>query len=167
MKKLILIVGPNGVGKSTTAREFFQSNSKCAYVDSDWCRVKNPFSFTESDQKLVANNIFCLLRNYLACEDVEKVIFTYAFHGVRKNIFDIIIARLQDEGIEVELKIIILKCSYDENMNRARADKRDEARIQYGMKNTFDFYDQYNFPVIDTTCMKLEQIVEVINKIIE
>lgn len=46
MKKLIVIVGPNGVGKSTTARTMVVKCPKCAYVDSDWCRVIMPFSFT-------------------------------------------------------------------------------------------------------------------------
>lgn len=43
MKKLILIIGPNGVGKTTTAKILLQKLSKCAYVDADWCRVINPF----------------------------------------------------------------------------------------------------------------------------
>lgn len=46
MKKLIVIVGPNGVGKSTTARTMVVKCPKCTYVDSDWCRVIMPFSFT-------------------------------------------------------------------------------------------------------------------------
>lgn len=45
MKKLILILGPNGVGKTTTAKILLQKLSKCAYVDADWCRAMNPFPF--------------------------------------------------------------------------------------------------------------------------
>ena len=45
MKKLILIIGPNGVGKTTTAKILLQKLSKCAYVDADWCRAINPFPF--------------------------------------------------------------------------------------------------------------------------
>ena len=47
MKKLILILGANGVGKSTTAEILLQRLSKCAYIDADWCRAINPFPFTD------------------------------------------------------------------------------------------------------------------------
>ena len=65
MKKLIVIIGPNGVGKSTTARNIVERYENTAYVDSDWCRVMNPFSLTEKTKQTVINNIYCLLRNYL------------------------------------------------------------------------------------------------------
>jgi adenylate kinase family enzyme len=48
MKQLIIIIGPNGVGKSTTAKKIVEQFEKTAYVDSDWCRVMNPFAFTET-----------------------------------------------------------------------------------------------------------------------
>lgn len=57
MKKLILIVGPNGVGKTTTAKILLQKLSKCAYVDADWCRAINPFPFTDATKYAVTRNI--------------------------------------------------------------------------------------------------------------
>lgn len=167
MKKLIVIIGPNGVGKSTTAKEFFNRHSKCAYVDSDWCRVKKPFSFTEEDKRLVVNNIFSLLRNYLLCKDIDIVLFTYGFHGERKKIFDKIISQLQSEKVEFDLNIIILKCSYEENVQRALKDQRNEERIKYGIENTFHFYDNFNYPVIETTGLLPNQVVEEINKLLK
>ena len=46
MKKLIVILGPNGVGKTTAAKAFLDKYTKCAYVDADWCRAINPFFLT-------------------------------------------------------------------------------------------------------------------------
>ena len=88
MKQLIDIVGPNGVGKTTAAKKIVELYENVAYVDSDWCRVMNPFAFTESTKETIAENIFCLLRNYLSCIDVNRVVFTYAWHGDRKAIFE-------------------------------------------------------------------------------
>ncbi|MBD5444250.1 MAG: ATP-binding protein [Lachnospiraceae bacterium] len=34
MKKVLVFVGPNGVGKSTTAEAFMQQHARCAYIDS-------------------------------------------------------------------------------------------------------------------------------------
>ncbi len=44
---LIVIIGPNGVGKSPVAKSLLSRYPKSAFVDSDWCRVINPFPFTE------------------------------------------------------------------------------------------------------------------------
>lgn len=166
MKKLIVLVGPNGVGKSTTARALVEKCSKCAYVDSDWCRVIMPFSFTEATKRTVTENLYCLLRNYLLCEDVDTVIFTYCWHGVRKEIYENVRGKLRNDAIEFEEKIIILKCSLEENTERARRDGRDEKRIAYGVENTFSFYDEYDYPIIDTTELTLDQVVEKIFEIV-
>ena len=57
-KKLIVIIGPNGVGKSTTAKSFMFYYSKSAFADSDWCRAINPFPFTQETKKTVTDNTF-------------------------------------------------------------------------------------------------------------
>lgn len=148
MKRLIVIVGPNAVGKTTTAMTLVEKLSKIAYVDSDWCRVMNPFSFTEITKQTVTENMYALLHNYLLCEEVDTVVFTYSWHGERKEIYDNIIARLQKDEINFKESIIILKCSKEENIRRAIKDNRDDERIARGMRNTFNFYDVYSYPPV-------------------
>lgn len=159
-KKLVVIVGPNGVGKSTTARALLARYTKSAFVDSDWCRVINPFPFTEETKETVIRNIFSLIHNYMLCKDVNHVIFTYGFHGERKNIFAEVLQRLRREGISFELTLVILKCSLNENIRRMECDGRDENRINRAIENTFHFYDSYDDPVIDTTELEVEQVVD-------
>ena len=164
MKQLLVLIGPNAVGKSTTARKIIELYPNTAYVDSDWCRAMNPFSFTEVTKHTVAENIFCLLRNYLTCSDINTVIFTYSWHGERKEIYDAVIAKLRNCGIEFNETIIILKCSENENIERAHKDGRDKVRIKRGMDMTFSFYDKYDYPCIDTTNLVPEQVAyEIIN----
>lgn len=129
-KKLIVIVGPNGVGKSSVAKSLLARQPQSAFVDSDWCRVINPFPFAERTKETVTDNIYCLLRNYLQCKDIDYIIFTYGFHGERKAIFDEILHRLEKEKINFECTMIILKCSLDENIRRMTEDGREENRIQ-------------------------------------
>ena len=57
MKQLIVIIGPNGVGKTTTAKKIVEQYENVAYVDSDWCRVMNPFAFTESTKDTITENV--------------------------------------------------------------------------------------------------------------
>lgn len=75
MKKLVVIVGANGVGKSTTAKELVARCERMAYVDSDWCRFMNPFGFTELTKQTVTENIYFLIHNYLLCEDIDLLLF--------------------------------------------------------------------------------------------
>lgn len=164
-KKLIVIIGPNGVGKSSVAKSLLAHCSRSAFVDSDWCRVINPFPFTEKTKKTVTANIYCLLRNYLQCKDIDYVIFTYGFHGERKAIFDEVLRRLQKEKIDFEYFVIILRCSLDENIRRMIADGREENRIKRGIDNTFHFYDRYNYPTIETTALEIGQVADCIAEI--
>ena len=167
MKQLIVIIGPNGVGKTTTAKKIVELYENVAYVDSDWCRVMNPFAFTESTKETIVENIYCLLRNYFSCSDVNKVVFTYAQHGERKVIYEKVIEKLKNESIEFNLTVIILKCSKEENIKRAIQDGRDEIRIKRGMEMTFSFYDKYPYPCIDTTNMTPTAVAQQIVRLVD
>lgn len=107
------------------------------------------------------------MKNYLLCKDIELIVFPYGFHGERKGIFDEVIQRLRNEEIEFELRIFILKCAIDENINRAVKDGRDKEHIERGIANTFHFYDTYAYPVIDTTFQTPEQAAEQIKTAVE
>ncbi|MCH5184201.1 MAG: hypothetical protein J1E00_08505 [Oscillospiraceae bacterium] len=165
MKKLVVLVGPNGVGKSTTAEIFMKQHPKCAYVEADACRAMNPFPLTPATKKTVIENIYCLFKNYLLCVDIETIVFPYGFHGERKEIFDTVIRRLIDNGITFEMITIVLKCSLEENIKRAVANGRDKERVERGIKNTFRFYDGFNEISIDTTNLSPKQVVNQIQTI--
>ncbi len=160
MTKIITIIGPNAVGKSTTANTLLEKCTGCAYVDADWCRAINPFLLSESTKIAVIENIYCMFRNYIMCEDIKTIVFPYAFHGERKEIFDRVISKLNNDGLQFDLNIIILKCSLNENIRRAKQDNRDSERIKRGIDNTFSFYDTYKYPCIDTTALSSQQVAE-------
>lgn len=165
MKKLVVLIGPIGVGKSTTAENFMQQHTKCAYIDADACRAINSFPLTLATKKVVIEKIYCLFKNYLLCIDIEIIVFPYSFHGERKEIFDTVIKRLIDDGITFEMITIVLKCSLDENIKRALTDGRDKERIEREIKNTFRFYDEFNESGIDTTNLSPEEVVRQIQTI--
>ena len=167
MKKVIVLVGPNGAGKSTAAEIFMRRHEKCAYIESESCRAINPFSLTPLTKKVVIENIYCLFKNYLLCADIEMVIFPFGFHGERKEIFDTVMKRLKDDGIQFETITIVLKCALEENIKRALADGREQARIERGIKNTFHFYDEFDGQCIDTTYLSPEEVANQIHNMIE
>lgn len=147
-------------------KKIVEQCANTAYVDSDWCRVMNPFTFTKATKQTISENIYCLLHNYLACSDINTVVFTYGWHGERKEIYERVIDKLRNAGIEFKQTIIILKCSEDENIKRAIKDGRDEKRVKRGMEMTFSFYDDYAYPCIDTTNMTPSQVAQKISSLI-
>lgn len=166
MKKLIVILGPNGVGKSAAAEAFLEKHTKCAYVDADWCRAVNPFAFTPCTKKAVTENIYCVFKNYLLCEDIDQIVFPYGLHGERREILDTVIHRLEEDGIVFRFFPIVLKCSMQENRRRCEQDGRDAQRIERGMKNTFHFYDDFQCPVIITTQLTPGEVAEQIAEMV-
>ena len=165
MKKIILIVGPNGVGKSSTAKILLSMVVNSAYVDANYCRAINPFPFTQETKKAVTENIYCMIRNYLKCIDIKTVIFPYSFQGERKEIWDNVVKKLNEENLEFEICPLVLKCSREENIRRARLDNRDEERIERGMLNTYAFYNDIEYPMIDTTNMNESEVADEIAKL--
>ena len=162
MKTILLILGPNAVGKSTTAAAILQCRMHTAYVDGDALRAINPFPFTEATRKAVTANIYCVIRNYLECDDIDMVVFPYSFHGDRRQMWEAVLAQLQAAGLEFVVKEVVLTCSETENRRRAAKDQRDPERIERGMVNTYHYYDDYPAVHIDTTGMTPEQVAEYI-----
>lgn len=155
MKTILLLLGPNGIGKSTTAKHILEKQPNTALVDSDWCRAMNPYNIDT-----VTNNIYSLISNYLHCPKIKTVIFPYGFHGDRKKRYDAVINKLIEDGLDFTVFPVILMCSLEENISRAQNDMRDNERIQRGIENTFHFYDKYDYPKIDTTDINAEQVAE-------
>lgn len=166
MKTLILICGSNGIGKSTASAELLKRLPNSAYVESDYCRMMNPFEFTDETVEVVKNNIFSLMLNYLKCSAIDNVIFPYGFHGRRKQIFESIMVELSKE-VDFKFCPIILICTEDENIRRMRKNWRDEERIKRAVKNTREIYNRYDYPKIDVTDLTVGETVDEIIKIVE
>ena len=74
MKRLFLIGGTMGVGKTTTSRILRDRLPSCAFLDGDWCWDMHPFKVTEETKRMVTDNICHVLNNFLACTEFENVV---------------------------------------------------------------------------------------------
>lgn len=166
MKRLILICGPNGVGKSTVCRELTGRLGHTAFIDSDACRFMVPFSFSQEEVSVILSNISTMMINYFGLSTVSNVLFQYGFHGVRKAIFDRILKTVSEAGVQYAFCPVILHCSLEENIRRMREDGRDPDRINRAVSHTRALYDAYPFPRIDTTGMSVSQTVEAVMKVL-
>lgn len=92
MKRLILINGAMGVGKSAVSRCIQRLLPACALLDGDWCWNVYPFSVTEESKRRVIDHIVTVLSGYLGCADVENIVFCWVMQ--RREIAEGILARL-------------------------------------------------------------------------
>ena len=129
MKRLILLCGANGIGKSTASAELMKRLPHSSYIDSDYCRMTNPPIFNEELIRLNYKNILAMMENSFACGEIQNVIFPFGFHGHRKQLFDVLLEELRQKGISFKLVPVLLYCGEEENGRRARADGRDEEDV--------------------------------------
>ena len=165
MKKLLFICGPNGVGKSTVCRALVERLPGSAYVDSDPCRVMNPFVLDDVTVPVIASNIAGMMRNYFACSYVDTVIFSYGFHGRRREVFDCVMALLAD--VEYQFCPLLLTCSEKENLRRMQADDRDEARIRRALEVSRAAFAGLAYPVLDVMELSVQETAESILQYIQ
>jgi 2-phosphoglycerate kinase len=109
MKNILFLCGPNGIGKTTICEEIIKQLPNSAYVDSDLCRVMNPFVLNDDTIPTISKNISDLLINYLKCPIVNTVVFSYGFHGRRREVFQSILSEISKT--EHDLIPFLLWCS--------------------------------------------------------
>ena len=103
MKRLYLIGGPMGVGKTTVCQELKRLTAPSVFLDGDWCWDMEPFQVTAETKAMVQENIAFLLGQFLRCSAYETVIFCWVMH--QREIIQELLARLPLEGVEVRASL--------------------------------------------------------------
>lgn len=126
MKKLIIINGTMGVGKTTTCLELQKLLPKNVFLDGDWCWSMNPFIVTEETKIMVVENIVYQLNNFIKCSQYENIIFCWVMH--QQGIINSIIERLNINNCD--LHIFSLICSEKALIARIQKDIVNEKRTK-------------------------------------
>lgn len=166
MKKLIVVLGPNAVGKSTVCKTLLDRCPNSAWIDGDWCRQINPYPFTNATKKTVTENLYAMIHNYLNCEDIQWVFFPYSLHGEREEIFREICDRLDHGHPDVQIHTIVLKASMEELISRGKTDGRNRERIERGILHTYSLYEDLSLPSVDTTELSVEETADAVYQMI-
>lgn len=82
MKRLVIIHGPMGVGKSAVCRELLARTDRSVYLDGDWCWNMHPFVVNEENKVMVLQNIRFLLRSFLQNSGLQTVIFCWVMQDM-------------------------------------------------------------------------------------
>ena len=164
MKKLYLIGGIMGVGKTTTCQVLKTKLDNSVFLDGDWCWDMHPFVVSEETKKLVLKNICTLLNNDIKCNTFENIIFCWVMH--EQSIIDDILSRLDLNDVKVIA--ISLVCQ------KEALEKRIQKDIDQGIRKPdvlarsverLEMYQKLNTYKIDVSNKTIEEIVKEIIKV--
>lgn len=165
-KKLIIINGTMGIGKSATCKELNKHLNNSVWLDGDWCWMMNPFAVNNENKKMVINNITYLLRSFLTNSSLEYVIFNWVIHT--EDIFNLILQGLND--LEFEVFKITLICSEETLKKRILKDIQLNLRDKDSINRSIEYlvlYKDMGTEKIDTTDISILETVNRIIKIIQ
>lgn len=160
MKKLIIINGTMGVGKTTVCKELHQRLDKVVWLDGDWCWMMHPWVFSEENKVMVMKNIHFLLNSYLKNSGFDYVIFSWVIH-----LEEIMAAILQGITEQYDrLYKFTLVCAPEALKERMRKDGR--ANTQASLER-LDMYKLMDTVKVDTTNREVGEIVDAILALID
>ncbi len=159
MKKLYLIGGTMGVGKTTVCQILKQKLEQAVFLDGDWCWDAHPFQVNEETKAMVMDNICYLLNNFLSCSAYRNIIFCWVMH--EQSIVDSILSRLCLEDCEV--KNVSLICSSETLSRRLEKDIRAGIRQRDVLERSVDrlkLYQTLNTVKVDVSEISAEEAAE-------
>jgi predicted ABC-type ATPase len=107
MKKLIIVNGTMGSGKSTLCHHLLKQLNNAVWLDGDWCWMMNLWNISEENKKMVIDNITHLLNNYLTNNSFEYVLFSWVLN--KKEILDLLLDKLGTNSFK--LFVFTVTCS--------------------------------------------------------
>ena len=115
-KKLIIINGIMGVGKSTVCRNLYKKLDNCFFLEGDDCWRMNPFTVNDENKKMVIENITYMLNSFIKNSSSKYILFNWVIQT--DEIMKSILERLDLDGVDVYR--ITLMCSREELEKRIR-----------------------------------------------
>lgn len=163
MKKLYLIGGTMGVGKTTVCQILKNKLKNSAFLDGDWCWDMHPFQVTQETKLMVHENIAFLLNNFIHCPVYDHIIFCWVMH--EQEIIDQIMAKL--DVTDCEVMRISLVCSKKALKERLQKDVDAGIRTADIISRSLErisLYERLNTVKVDVSLLSPEQAAE---KIVE
>jgi len=166
MKKLIIINGTMGVGKSTVSNLLLKKLQPSVYLDGDWCWNMNPFVVSDENREMVISNITYLLQSFLQNTGYKYIVFCWVIH--QEEIFGDILEPLKDYDFEV-YKISLI-CSENALRDRLRLDVQNgirEADVIDRSIQRLPLYSQMDTHKIDVSNISAQEAADKILEIVD
>ena len=156
-QKLILLNGSPCVGKTTIADGLLNLYENSAHLDDDWVWRVNPFSFDDSRNNSIFDNMAFILSNYLNLNfDLVILSTVRMISGDRGTLLSKIIA---DDYMTIGFT---LKCS-EETLVERHKKRGDEGECDFRWLRLDPYPNDF---VINTDDKTIERVVDEIKEII-
>jgi broad-specificity NMP kinase len=162
MKKLIIINGSPGIGKTAVSQELYQKLEDSVWLDGDWCWMLNPFQVTAENKRMVEDNISYLLNNFIANSSIKYIVFNWVIPY--EWLLDSLIEKLsKPENVEI-IKISLIARPAIIRQRLVKAGRSDD-QIQASIERLVAYYDM-NTIKVDSSDMTIEETADSIKKLI-
>ncbi len=164
MKRLFLIGGTMGIGKTSVCQCLKDELSNSVFLDGDWCWCANPFLVTEETKAMVLDNICHILNNFIHCSAYDNIIFCWVMH--EQAIIDKIIGGL--DVVSCSVKSISLTANDTNLKYRLMEDISKGIRTDDIIRRSIDripFYEKLNTIKIDTNNKTIQMISDEIKSL--
>ena len=161
MKRLFLIGGTMGVGKTSVCQMLKTKLENAVFLDGDWCWDADPFQVNDETKQMVVDNICHLLNNFIHCSVYDNVIFCWVMH--EQSIIDDILSHLDLTNCDV--KTISLICRGNALVERLKKDIKAGVRQEDVLSRSIErlpLYDTLNTQKIDVSDLSIKEIVEMV-----
>ncbi len=158
-KKLIVINGVMGVGKTTVSKKLYKALEESFWLDGDNCWTMNPFIVNDENKEMVLNNIGFTLNSFLSNSSSRYVVFNWVIQS--DDIMNEVLNRVNTENVDVYK--ITLMCTKEELIRRIESDVKLGLRDNKNVERSLERYDMYKSMdtiKVDTTGKNVERIVE-------
>jgi|APHig6443717497_1056834.scaffolds.fasta_scaffold30800_2 broad-specificity NMP kinase len=162
MKKLIIINGTMGVGKTTTCKLLYKHFNKSIWLDGDWCWMMNPWDFNEENKEMVKKNIIFLLRGFLDNSNFEYVFFSWVIH--RNDIMEWLLDELKDYNLQIYKFSLV--CSEKEMERRMLLNGRSLDGIKESIERNKLYYGMDTIK-IDTSDKSVDDVIGEIKNLMQ
>lgn len=163
MKKIYIIGGTIGVGKTTVSKELKNRLHKCVFLDGDWCWDMNPFVVNDETKVMVMDNICYVLNNFIHCSVYENIIFCWVLH--EQGIIDSILSKLDIQNLII-INISLL-CKEKALRERIQKDIDNQLRSNDVLERSIErihLYDKLNTIKIDVS---EKTVTDTVNEIMQ
>ena len=157
MKKLYLVGGTMGVGKTAACQALKRKLNGAVFLDGDWCWDASPFQVTDETKSVVLDNITHVLNNFIRCSAYENIIFCWVMH--EQSIIDAILEKLDLSDCRV--RSISLIAGEKAVRERIASDIAKGIRTPDAMERSLarlPLYQKLNTIKIDTTGKSVQEI---------
>ncbi|WP_297136878.1 AAA family ATPase [Terrisporobacter sp.] len=164
-KKLIIINGVMGVGKTTISKMLYKELENSFWLDGDNCWMMNPFVVDDENKNMVLDNITHTINNFIKNSNSRYIVFNWVIHT--DEIMNNILKKINTCNVDVYK--ITLTCSKETLISRIEEDikngLRDDKNIERSLEKLL-LYDEMNTIKIDTTNKDFQTILKEIKDII-